>query len=104
LVPSFRLAGPRGPAHPHRAWPILWVAALLLFPLAISAQESPATTALREAVQRSNPALSARRAAVEAARARAAATGFSEPAALSAEVEEVPDVVNRLLLEHLAAQ
>lgn len=91
MFPSFRLASPRGPVHRCRAWPLLAsAAALLLFPVAVSAQESPATSALRESVQRSNPELSARRAAVEAARARVAATGFGEPAALSAEVEEIP--------------
>lgn len=91
MFPSFHLAGPRGSVHRCRAWPLLAsAAALLLFPVAVSAQESPATAALREAVQRANPELSARRTAVEAARARVAATGFAEPAALSAEVEEVP--------------
>jgi cobalt-zinc-cadmium efflux system outer membrane protein len=91
LFPSFRSGRPRGRAHRRRAWPILASAsALLLLPVAASAQEAPATAALREAVQRSNPELSARRATVDAARARVAATGFAEPAALSAEVEEVP--------------
>jgi cobalt-zinc-cadmium efflux system outer membrane protein len=95
LFPSFRSGRPPGRAHRRRAWPIVaWAAALLLVPLAVSAQESPATSALREAVQRSNPELSARRAAVEAARARVAATGFGEPAALSAEVEEVPSGID----------
>jgi cobalt-zinc-cadmium efflux system outer membrane protein len=91
LFPSFRSGRPRGRAHRRRAWPILASAsALLLLPVAASAQEAPATAALREAVQRSNAELSARRATVDAARARVAATGFAEPAALSAEVEEVP--------------
>ncbi|HYR08227.1 MAG TPA: TolC family protein [Longimicrobium sp.] len=95
MFSSFRSAGPRGPAWRRGAWPIIaWATALLLFPLAVSAQESPATSALREAVQGSNPELSARRAAVEAARARVAATGFAEPAALSAEVEEVPSGID----------
>ncbi|HEU0298412.1 MAG TPA: TolC family protein, partial [Longimicrobium sp.] len=77
-----------------RAWPILASAAALLLPVVASAQEAPATAALREAVQRSNPELSARRAAVEAARSRVLATGFGEPAALSAEIEEVPDGID----------
>jgi outer membrane protein TolC len=94
LFPPFRLAGPRGPALRHRAWPILVSAAALLLPVAARAQDAPATTALREAVQRSNPELSARRAAVEAARTRVLATGYGEPLALSTEVEEVPDGVN----------
>lgn len=66
------------------------VAAAALIPAAASAQDAPAATALREAVQRSNPELSARRSAVEAAQARVRAAGFGDPAALSAEVEEVP--------------
>jgi cobalt-zinc-cadmium efflux system outer membrane protein len=90
LFSSYHTAGPRGPARRRRAWPILASAIALLLPSALPAQESPATAALREAVQRSNPELSARRAAVEAARARVGATGFGEPAALSAEVEEIP--------------
>lgn len=95
MFSSFRSVGPRGPAFRRGVRPIItWATALLLFPLTVSAQDSPATTALREAVQRSSPELSARRAAVDAARARVAATGFAEPAALSAEVEEAPDVVN----------
>lgn len=81
-------AGPRGPARWCRACPLPALA--LLLPLALAAQERPAARALREAVQRSSPELSARRAAVEAARARAAAAGFAEPAALAAEVEEIP--------------
>lgn len=89
MFPFLRTAGPRGPAHAGRAWPLLLAGALLV-PVAGTAQESPAAAALRAAVQRSNPELSARRAAVEAARSRVAATGFGEPAALSAEVEEVP--------------
>ncbi|HEX6038998.1 MAG TPA: hypothetical protein VFZ20_13195, partial [Longimicrobium sp.] len=93
MFSSFPPAGPRGPARRRRAR-VFALAASLLVPVAASAQESPAITALRQAVQRSNPALSARRAAVDAARARVAATGFAEPAALSAEVEEVPDVVD----------
>jgi cobalt-zinc-cadmium efflux system outer membrane protein len=71
----------------------MWVAALL-FPLALSTQENPATTALRDAVQRTSPELAARRAAVEAARSRVLATGYADPLALSTEVEEVPDGVN----------
>lgn len=73
-----------------------WIAsvAALLIPFALRAQEAPATAALRDAVQRSHPALAARRAALEAARARAAAAGFADPATLSAEVEEVPDGVD----------
>ncbi len=91
MFPSFDPGRPRRRAPSRRAWPIFALAAALLqLPLAVSAQESPAILALREAVQRTNPELSARRAAVEAARARVAATGFAEPAALSAEVEEVP--------------
>jgi cobalt-zinc-cadmium efflux system outer membrane protein len=93
LFSPFHLAGPRGPAPPLRAGPIPWVAALL-FPLVLSAQERPATTALREAVQRSNPELAARRAVAEAARARVLATGYGDPLTLSTEVEEVPDAVN----------
>lgn len=90
MFSSFRSSAPRGPAPGRRAWPSLVAAAALLIPLAAPAQAGPATTALRDAVQRSNPGLSARRAALEAARARVAAAGFGEPAALSAEVEEIP--------------
>jgi cobalt-zinc-cadmium efflux system outer membrane protein len=71
-------------------------AALLMVPAAAFAQqpESPAVAALREAVQRSSPELSARRAAVEAAQARVHAAGLGDPAALSAEVEEIPGGVD----------
>jgi cobalt-zinc-cadmium efflux system outer membrane protein len=94
LFPRFHSAGPRAPAHRRRAWSILASAAALLLPVAVSAQEAPATNALREAVQRTNPELAARRAAVAAARARVLATGYGDPLALSTEVEEVPDAVN----------
>ncbi|HYJ78012.1 MAG TPA: TolC family protein [Longimicrobiaceae bacterium] len=68
----------------------------LSFPAPAAAQEleSPAVTALRRAVQRSHPELSARRTLVEAAEARVRASGFGDPAALSAEVEEVPGGVD----------
>ncbi|MBB4637532.1 TolC family protein [Longimicrobium terrae] len=88
MLSSYHAAGPRGPVRRRRAWPLPAIA--LLLPIALSAQETPATVALRQAVQRSNPQLSARRAGVESARTRAAASGFAPPAALSAEVEEVP--------------
>lgn len=88
MLSSHHAAGPRRLIRGLRAWPL--PAFALLFPIALSAQETPATVALRQAVQRSNPQLSARRAAVESARARAAASGFAPPAALSAEVEEIP--------------
>ena len=94
MFPSSHSAGPRGPAYRRRAWPVLLLAVALLVPVAVSAQESPATAALRQAVQRSNPELAARRAAAEAARARVLATGYGDPLALSTEVEEVPDAVN----------
>jgi cobalt-zinc-cadmium efflux system outer membrane protein len=94
LFLPFRPAGPRGPAPRRRAWPILASGAALLLPVGISAQETPATIALREAVQHSSPELTARRAAVEAARARMLATGYGDPLALSSEVEEVPNAVN----------
>jgi cobalt-zinc-cadmium efflux system outer membrane protein len=93
LFPYLRSAGPPGPARLRRAWLLSWVAALL-FPFALSAQETPAATTLREAVRRSSPGLSARRAALDAARARVAASGFGEPATVSAEVEEIPGAID----------
>lgn len=89
MFPFCRSAGPPGPVH-TRTYRAVVLAAALLMPALGSAQEGPAVAALREAVQRSNPELSARRAEVDAARARAGATGFGEPAVLSAEVEEIP--------------
>ena len=92
MIPSFRPSGPRGPARRRRLRPVLVpaAAALLAIPVSAPAQQPEATAALREAVQRTSPGLAARRAAVEAAQARVRAAGFGEPAALAAEVEEVP--------------
>lgn len=49
---------------------------------------------LRDAIRRANPELGARRAAVEAVRARARATGFAAPSTLTAELEEIPSIAN----------
>ena len=59
----------------------------------LRAQDPTSPTPERElllAVRRSNPQLLALRAALDAAEARARATGFVAPASLSAEIEEVP--------------
>jgi cobalt-zinc-cadmium efflux system outer membrane protein len=87
--------GPHGPVVP-RGIRLILAAALLTIPAAAHAQqpEPPAVAALRESVRRSSPELSARRAAVEATQARVRAAGFGDPAALSAEVEEVPGGVD----------
>lgn len=92
--PSSRSAGRR-----HRcatAW-FAWLAPLacLFLPPAAAAQVAaaagtPAITALRESVQRTNPELAARRAALDAARARVRAAGAPAPLAVSAEAEEIP--------------
>ncbi len=92
MISHSRPSGPPGPARRRRPRPILASAAavLLLIPVPGFAQREDATSALREAVQRTSPELSARRADVEAARARVRAAGSGDPAALSAEVEEIP--------------
>jgi hypothetical protein len=73
----------------------LLVAAL---PRKVPAQELFADSAtvrqLKESVRLHNPEMGARRAALEAARARLHATGFAPAAALGAEVEEVPEGLN----------
>jgi cobalt-zinc-cadmium efflux system outer membrane protein len=59
--------------------------------------DSAAVAALHDAIQRVNPELAARRAALAAAEARLRASGFAAPVVLSAEIEEVPsglDVTN----------
>jgi cobalt-zinc-cadmium efflux system outer membrane protein len=68
------------------------LAVALLFPIQAPAQGGPDADALQEAILRSNPEVTARRAAVRAAEARVRATGFAAPALLSGEVEEVPGI------------
>jgi cobalt-zinc-cadmium efflux system outer membrane protein len=96
LISHFRSSGLRGPARRRNPRSILAsaTAVLLLIPMAALAQQPDATSALREAVQRSSPELSSRRAAMETAHARVRAAGFGDPAALSAEVEEIPGGVD----------
>jgi cobalt-zinc-cadmium efflux system outer membrane protein len=92
-----RRARPWASARPPRARSAARAAVLALaFPALALAQETeaPAVAALRAAIRRSNPELAAHRAALEAAGARVRATGFGDPAALSAEVEEIPDGVD----------
>ncbi|MEJ7810261.1 MAG: TolC family protein [Gemmatimonadaceae bacterium] len=57
----------------------------------LTPSDSVTLQSLHAAVRRSSPELRARRAAVDAARARAAAVGLAAPLVLSAETEEVPD-------------
>jgi len=71
---------------------------------ALHAQEpvaTPDSSALLDAVRRTNPRLVALRAALDAAEARARATGFAPPATLSAEIEEVPRVIDVLGAESM---
>lgn len=104
-----------GPPAPSRPRPItvgwgrrrslsfvLALGALSASPL--RAQEptpAPLPSALSDAVRQRNPELLALRAALDAAEARARATGFAAPATLSAEVEEVPSGVNVLGAESM---
>jgi len=91
----------RGGRGPHaRAAKVAAGLALLLAtpsPAASSVQAPPSLTepaltrAILEGVRESSPELAARRAELEAARARAAAVGFASPAVLSAEMDDVPD-------------
>ena len=57
----------------------------------VTPSDSVALQSIHAAVRRSNPELGARRAALEAVRARAGAAGFAAPLVLSAETEDVPD-------------
>lgn len=69
--------------------------ALLLATTAAQARaQTPADSALRERILRSNPELAAARASVRAAEARVGATGFAPPLTLSAEAEEIPDGID----------
>ena len=76
------------------------VAVLLLLPFAVPARsawaQSTAISALQTRILRSNPALAAARANVQATKARVGATGFTAPLAISAEVEEIPNGINVL--------
>ncbi len=60
----------------------------------LAAANTSTLAALHAAILRSNPELIARRAALDAARARLNAAGFAAPSVLSAEVEDVPSGVN----------
>lgn len=60
----------------------------------LAAADTSALAALHAAIVRSNPELIARRAALDAARARLNAAGFAAPSVLSAEIEDVPSGVN----------
>lgn len=73
---------------------LLASAALALDPGKAAAQGSSRLERLRAALVARSPALAALRADTAAAGARSAATGFSAPAALAFEVEEVPDAVD----------
>jgi cobalt-zinc-cadmium efflux system outer membrane protein len=57
----------------------------------LSLADPALTRALTEHVARHSPEVAARRAALEAARARVDAAGFASPAVLSGEMEDVPD-------------
>jgi cobalt-zinc-cadmium efflux system outer membrane protein len=56
--------------------------------------DSAVVAALRDAIQRINPELAARRASLAAAEARLRATGFAAPVVLSGEIEDVPGGVD----------
>lgn len=92
---------------PRRLLPVRTACAVSLcvlglgVPAAVHAQQGGAPTAdttalatFHATILRSNPELLARRAALDAARARLRATGFAAPAVLSAEAEEVPHGVD----------
>lgn len=68
--------------------------ALNAVPLHAQQPPAPLQSALLDAVRQSNPQLIALRAALDAAQARAHATGFAAPATLSAEIEEVPSGID----------
>ncbi len=93
MISVLRALRPRGRwrlPHPLVGSGVLALA--LLFPVYAPAQEARGAGALRDAVLRSNPELAARRAAVQAAEARARSAGFAAPAVLSGEAEEIPGI------------